>query len=163
MKKILIERDICKVLRERDNFLDSADVKVFTAASNDEMLQLHLKPPVLLAKAKLLLDINWKETYRVQLSAFVAGNKGDGAYFYRSLDITTTEILRETNQTFHHDDCVFCSFVLPDTTPVRTMGEAVRTIKQPSAAITDRCGIHFVDLAPEANKAIENYLDAKAL
>ncbi len=43
------------------------------------------------------------------------------------------------------------------------MGEAVRTIKQPSAAETNRCGIHFVDLAPEAKKAIENYVDAKAL
>ncbi len=61
---------------------------------------------MLLTKAKQLLDINWKETYLVQLSASVAGNNGDGAYFYRSRDITTTGILRETNQTFHHGDRV---------------------------------------------------------
>ena len=228
MKKILIERDIYKVLRERDSFLDRADVKVFTAASNDEMLHLHraesmdliisdlemrgisisteqlcaqirkdpdlrnvsiimvcacdrtemersmhfganavilkpIKPPLLLAKAKQLLDINWRETYRVQLSVSVAGNNGDAPYFYRSLDITTTGILMETNQTFHNGGRVFCSFVLSDTTSVRTIGEVVRTIKQQSAAETKRYGIHFVDLSPKAKKAIENYLDAKAL
>lgn len=226
MKKILIEREICKVLRERNSFLDRADVQVFTAASNDVMLRLHceermdliishlempgisteqlcsrirkdpelrsvaiimvcacdrsemersmhfganavvlkpIKPPLLLAKAGQLLDVPWREAYRVRLSVSVAGNDGDDAFFYRSLDITTTGILMETNQTFNLGDRVFCSFVLPDVTPVQTMGEVVRTIKQASGAEANRYGVRFVDLTPDKKKAIENYLEVKAL
>jgi DNA-binding response OmpR family regulator len=225
LKKILIERDIHKVLRRQVSFLDRSEMKVFTAASNDEVLQLHraelmdliilqldmpgmsteqlcslikkdlelrtvwiiivcacdsaemerslrfganavvlnpVKPPLLLAKARQLLNVPWRETYRVKLSVSVGGFGGDPSFFHRSLNITTTGILIETNQTFKHGDRVVCSFVLPDATGIQATGEVVRTIKQASGAAANRYGIHFVDLAPEKKEAIENYLESKA-
>lgn len=41
MKKILIAQDINKILQQKLSFLQRADVKVFTAASNDEALKIH--------------------------------------------------------------------------------------------------------------------------
>ena len=41
MKKILIAQDIYRTIQQGDNFLERADVMVFTAATNDETLEIH--------------------------------------------------------------------------------------------------------------------------
>jgi len=46
MKKILIAQDICRAIRRGDSFLERADVVVFTAATNDETLEIHRRERV---------------------------------------------------------------------------------------------------------------------
>ena len=41
MKKILIAREIQKMLGQKPSLLDRTDVKVFTAASSEEALRIH--------------------------------------------------------------------------------------------------------------------------
>ncbi len=225
MKKILLEREIGRVLRERDSFLDRADIQLFTAATNDEVLQLHrtermdliildremagiapeklcfsirkdpdlrsvliivvcacnrsemaralhygadavilkpLKPALLLAKARQLLDIRWRRAYRVPLSVSVEGQASNQAFSCRSLDIGPTGILMETAQTFPNDQEVVCSFTLPDATHIRVTGKIVRILDQAGGSPLNQYAVHFLDITDIQMKAIENYLDTAA-
>ncbi len=225
MKKILIEQEICKVLRERDSFLDRADIKVFTAATNDEVLQIHraerigliildaempgiateklcfsirkdhdlrnvliivvcacnrsemaralhfgadavilkpLKPPLLLAKAKQLLDIKWRQSYRVPLSVSIEGQASNQTFSCRSLDVGPTGILMETAGTFPNDQAVVCSFTLPDATHIRVTGKIVRILDQAAGSTLNQYAVHFLDIAADQQKAIEHYLETAA-
>ncbi len=225
MKKILLEQEISRVLRERDSFLDRSDMKVFTAASNDEVLQLHraermdliildlgmpgiateklcfsirkdpelrnvliivvcacnrsemaralhygadavllkpLKPPLLLAKAKQLLDIRWRQSYRVPLRVSVEGEAGNKAFSCRSLDIGPTGILMETTQTFTNDQAVVCSFTLPDATHVRVAGKIVRILDQAAGSPLNQYAVRFLDITADHQRAIEHYLETAA-
>ncbi len=165
-------KQLCSLIR-KDPVMSSVSIIMVCACNRIEMERsLHIganavllkpiKPPLLLAKAKQLLDINSRETFRVHLSVSVEGSGSDLAFFCRSLDITTTGILMETNHFLRLGDRVLCSFNLPDATRVQVMGKVVRTTKEAPDSEGSQYGIHFVDLAPDARKAIELYLDSAA-
>jgi DNA-binding response OmpR family regulator len=225
VKKILITKDISKILLEKPSFLNRDEFRLFAAATNDEALQIHrsehmdliitdldmagmsseqfcslirkdpelrqvsiilvcaydksayerssrfgadaiilrpIKPHFLLTKAKQLLSISMRETYRVPLNVAVEGQASDRAFSCRSLDISTVGILMETSQTFEPEQLVICSFTLPDTTLIKVTGKIVRTLDRPAGIAAHRYGIHFLDLKPEAHKAIETYLNSAA-
>jgi CheY-like chemotaxis protein len=223
MKKILIEQELNRILQKQNSFLHRNDMRVITAASNDEALEIHraeranliitqqnlpgmngdqfcsllrndgalrdvaiimvcpnnkrsseqsllsganavyrrpIKPTLVLAKAKKLLNISWRETYRVLLSVSVEGNACDHSFSCRTLDISTTGMLMETALTFRQGDVVVCSFFLPDadTTHIQATGVIVRTIQQAPGSEANRYGIHFLDLAPAAQRAVDAFL-----
>jgi DNA-binding response OmpR family regulator len=223
--KILIDLKISKVLLEKQSFLNRADIRLFTAASNDEALAVHrakhvdliitdiatpgisteqlfslirsdpvlmhvatimvcacdpvemsrsrrlgadaiilrpIKPSLLLAKAKQLLHLSWRETYRVLLELSVDGEVCGGTFSCRSLDISPQGLLAETTQTFDLGERVLCTFTLPDAAQVRVMGEVVHDLTTEPDAHVNRYGIHFLDLAPRHAKAIRNFLDSVA-
>lgn len=225
MKKILITKEISKILLEKTSFLNRSEFRLFTAKSNDEALKIHkadhmdliitdldmvgmrseefcslirknpdlrrvaiilvcaydkdafercsrfgadavilkpIKPPFLLAKAKQLLDVSMRESYRVPLNIMVEGQTSDRAFSCRSLDISPMGILMETSQTFQHEQQVICSFTLPDTTLIKVTGKIARTLEQPAEARSKRYGIHFLDLTDEAYQAIVAYLETTA-
>lgn len=128
----------------------------------DAVILKPIKPPFLLAKAKKLLNISMRETYRVPLNVVVEGQASDRAFSCRSLDISTVGILMETSQTFQHEQLVICSFTLPDTTHIRVTGKIVRTLDKLPGSRSNRYGIHFRDLTPEAYKAIVAFLESAA-
>jgi DNA-binding response OmpR family regulator len=225
MKKILIDPKISKVLLEKQSFLNRADIKLFTAASNDEALEVHraervdliitdlnssgisfgqfcsvvrsdpallhvaiimvcacnpaemsrsrrygadaiilrpIKPSLLLAKAKQLLHLSWRETYRVLLDLSVRGEVCDGTLSCRSLDISPQGLLVETTRIFALGERVLCTFMLPNAAQIRAMGEVVRDLTTEPDAHVNRYGIHFLDLAPRQAKAIQTFLDSVA-
>ncbi len=130
----------------------------------DAVILKPLKPPLLLAKAKQLLDIKWRQASRVLLSVSIEGHASDQAFSCRSLDIGTTGILMETMETFPNDQRVVCSFTLPDAaaTLIRTAGRIVRILDRSTGSSLNRYGIHFQELTADQKKAIENYLDSVA-
>ncbi len=225
MKKILIAQDISKVLQQKNSFLKRADIKVFTAASNDEALNIHreehvhliitqldmpgmasekfcslvredpelnavsiimictnnsaeielssrcranaviLRPinsALILAKAQQLLDIAWRETYRVLISLSVDGNSKETPFFCRSQNISISGMLIETDKTLPHGDRVICSFFLPDSIRIQATGEVVRIPQQASGATVKQYGIKFAHLTSEARQALEAFVERKA-
>jgi len=226
MKKILIAQEISAVLLQKNSFLNRTDVTVFTAASNDEALQIHraqnadliithldmpgmgierfssqisadlksrrilmimvcanntgaieqssrcgahavilrpINPPLLLAKAQQLLDIAWRETYRVLLSAIVEGKAGNDTFSCRSEDISPTGMLIETEKTLTPGSRVICSLMLPDGTKVQATGEVARTLQQASGTGANRYGVRFSTLPPETRRALDGFVDKKVL
>jgi two-component system chemotaxis response regulator CheY len=225
MKKIMVAQDINKILQQKNSFLQRADIKVFTAASNDEALKIHreervhliitqldmpgmaseqfcslvredpelravsvimictnnraeieqssrcranavilrpVNPALLLAKAQQLLDISWRETYRVLLSLTVDGNAKDTPFFCRSQNISTSGMLIETDKTLPHGDRVICSFFLPDSMRIQTAGEIVRIPQQATGSTVKQYGVKFSNLTPEARQALEAFVEKKA-
>jgi two-component system chemotaxis response regulator CheY len=225
MKKILIAKDINGILQQKNSFLQRVDIKVFTAASNDEALKIHrdervhliithldmpgmasekfcsllredpelrdvsiimictnnhaeielssrcranavmlrpINPALILAKAQQLLDIAWRETYRVLLTLSVDGKTKETPFFCRSQNISTSGMLIETDKTLPHGDRVICSFFLPDSIRIQAIGEIVRIPQQAIGATVKQYGVKFSNLTPEARQALEAFVDRKA-
>jgi hypothetical protein len=128
----------------------------------DAIILKPIKPSFLLAKAKQLLDIPWRETYRMLLEVVVDGKVDDGTASCRSLDIGPQGILMETTRFFTPGERVVCSFVLPDGTIVRAKGEVVRDLPTEPGSHANRYGVQFHDLVPDERRAIEAFLDSPA-
>jgi Tfp pilus assembly protein PilZ len=120
------------------------------------------KSDLLLAKAKQLLNVCWRETYRVLLSVSVGGNSSGQLFFCRSLDVSITGMLIETEQTFALGDRLVCNFFLPDATRIGVTGEIVRLVQETTGSKVNRYGVQFSALAPETKKAIEAFIASKA-
>jgi len=212
-------------LQQKNSFLQRADIKVFTAASNDEALKIHrrervhliitqldmpgmasekfcslvredpelravpiilictnnspeielssrcrantvilrpINPALILAKAQELLDITWRENYRVLISLSVDGNTKDMPFFCRSQNISTSGMLIETDKTIPQGDRVICSFFLPDSIRIQVTGEVVRIPHQTIGATISQYGVKFSNLTPEARQALEDFVEKKA-
>ena len=226
MKKIVIEQDINTILRKKNSFLDRADMRVFTATSTDEVLQIHrivridlaiisidmpgtdieqfcpllraadiapsavsiimvckntkralkqssqckadvvitqpFKPAQLLAQAKTLLNLSWRETYRVLLNVSIEGTAGESPFVCNSLDISLAGMLIETTQTFNLGARLSCSFYLPNMTRIHITGEIVRTIQPLPGVNANWYGVHFLNLPPEEAGILESFIDANA-
>ena len=142
---------------------DASQMARSIRAGADAVILKPIKPSFLLAKARQLLNISWRETYRVPLDVTVDG-KADGKTFScRSLDISPTGLLMESTQPFAPGERVSCLFVLPDDRPIRAAGEIMRILPMEPGSPANRYGVHFRDLTPAAGRAIEAFLDSPAL
>ena len=225
MKKIILDQDINMILRKKNTFLDRADMRVFTSASTDDVLQIHrtvradliiinfdmpgmgieqlcsliresaehspvsiiivcahtksalkqsshckaeavitrpFKPAQLLAQAKKLLNLSWRETYRVLLNVAIEGTISTNHFVCNSLDISLAGMLIETMQTFNQGDRLSCSFFLPNMTQIQVTGEIIRTIQPVPGVDANWYGVHFLNLSPDAAKILEAFIDTNA-
>jgi CheY-like chemotaxis protein len=121
-----------------------------------------IKPAQLLAQAKTLLNLSWRETYRVILNVSVKGKVTGNHFVCNTLDISLEGMLIETTQIFNMGDPLSCSFFLPDMTQIRITGEIVRTVQPAHGVEANWYGVRFLDLAPDAEMALEAFIDTNA-
>jgi CheY-like chemotaxis protein len=164
----------CSLIREDQALRDVAIIMVCANNQTARARSLRLgvqavyrrpvKPALVLAKARTLLNLSLRETYRVLLSVAVEGNASNQLFSCRTLDISATGMLMETALSFRQNDRLFCSFYLPDadTTHIMATGEVVRTIQYAPGADANRYGVHFLDLSAEAQNALQAFLAASA-
>jgi DNA-binding response OmpR family regulator len=225
MKKILVTDKVMTIIEKERNFLDREAVKLFTAATNDDILSVHrtervdliiadlhapgmtseelcsairtdnalskvsmiilcpdnaadtersaqckanvvltlpMDPAKLLEKMRQLLDISWRESYRVLVSVNVSGSSKDRSFFCRSGNLSTTGMLIETEKVFEKGDRLACSFFLPDSAQIKTNGEIVRVTRQIAGSKNSQYGVRFSTLTAEAKSAIEDFVDRKS-
>ncbi len=112
----------------------------------------------ILAAARKILNLSWRETYRVLLNVAVEGSAGDQSFSCHSLDISPTGMLLETAQTFRAADRVSCSFLLPDATRIEASGEVARVIPKLPGSDTNLYGIRFSSIASEGRSALESLI-----
>ncbi len=225
MKKILVAAVLKSDLEKEKSFFSRSDVKLFFAATNDEILAVHHEESVdliiahidlpglsseqlcssirsdrglrsvsllllcrdsaadreraarcnpnavmtypidtaqLLEKAKQLLEIPWRGSFRVLLSVTIEGTGKDRAFFCRSENISTSGLLIETEKVFAKGERLVCSFFLPDSIKRLTArGEVIRTLKKTYQTPLNRYGIRFSDLPPDVRTAIEIFVEKK--
>ncbi len=116
----------------------------------------------LLMKVQHLLDIPWRESYRVLLNVNIEGNSRDKAFFCRSENISTTGLLLETDKSLQEGDRLICSFFLPESRQITLTGEIVRAMKQSDKSNMNQYGVRFDKLLPDAKSAIEAFVVKKA-
>jgi len=120
------------------------------------------KPAQLLAQAKTLLNLSWRETYRVLLNVAIEGTISTNHFVCTSLDISLAGMLIETIQTFKQGDRLSCSFFLPNMTQIQLTGEIIRTIQPVPGVDANWYGVHFLNLPPDAAKILEAFIDTNA-
>ena len=225
MKKILVTDHVMTIIEKERNFLDREGVKLFTAATNDDILSilrtervdiliadlntpgmkieklcsairsdnvtsnvsiiilcpdnaadiersaqcqakavltLPMAPASILEKVRLLLEISWRESYRVLVSVSVSGSSKDRSFFCRSGNLSTTGMLIETEKVFEKGDRLACSFFLPDSAQIKTTGEIVRIVEQAAGSKTRQYGVRFSALPAEAESAIQVFVERKS-
>ena len=225
MKTILIADQLKGILETEKGFFSRKDIRLFTAATTDDVLSVHraeklsliiigidmpgmkceefgsairndrtlravslvllcpddpavqarasrcganavMTLPVtasqLLAQAQHLLNISWRESYRVLVSVSIEGSSKDKTFFGRSGNISTTGMLIETERALAQGDRVTCSFFIPRSRQVKASGEVVRVIQQVAGSKAHQYGVKFSPLAAEAAAAIEDFVDKKS-
>lgn len=130
--------------------------------SANAVLTLPVTASQLLDRAQRLLDISWRESYRVLVSVNIEGSSRDKTFFGRSENISATGMLVETDRVLVKGDRVSCSFFLPGATQLRATGEVVRVIPQAAGTKVHQYGIKFLPLTPEAVAAIEDFVEKKS-
>jgi hypothetical protein len=76
-----------------------------------------------------LLNLSWRETYRVLLNVAIEGIVSTNHFICTSLDISLAGMLIETTQTFNQGERLSCTFFLPNMTQIQLTGEIARTIQ----------------------------------
>ncbi len=141
---------------------NTADDERSAQCKANAVLTLPIDRAQLLEKVRQLLDISWRESYRVLVSVSVSGNSKDRSFFCRSANISTTGMLIETEKVFAKGDRLACSFFLPDSAQIKTNGEIVRVIQQDEGSKTCQYGVQFSTLPPDAKSAIEIFVERKS-
>ncbi len=141
---------------------NAADIEKSARCKANAVLTLPVDTAQLLEKVRQLLDISWRESYRVLVSVSVSGTSKDKSFFCRSENISITGMLVETEKVFEKGDQLSCSFFLPDSAQIKTTGEIVRVMKQVAGSKTCQYGIRFSALSAEAKSAIDVFIERKS-
>jgi CheY-like chemotaxis protein/Tfp pilus assembly protein PilZ len=141
---------------------NAADIERCAQCKANVVLTMPVDPAVLLEKVRQLLEISWRESYRVLVSVMIEGSNKDRPFFGRSGNISTTGILVESEKVLAIGDQLMCSFFLPGSSQIKTNGEIVRVMKQAQGSKACQYGVKFSQLAPEARTAIEEFVEKKS-
>ena len=141
---------------------NAADIERCAQCKANVVLTMPVDPAVLLEKVRQLLEISWRESYRVLVSVMIEGSNKDRPFFGRSGNISTTGILVESEKVLEKGDHLMCSFFLPGSAQIKANGEIVRVMKQAGGAKIYEYGVRFSELATEARSAIEEFVERKS-
>lgn len=141
---------------------NAADIERSAQCKANVVLTMPVDPAVLLEKVRQLLEISWRESYRVLVSVMIEGSNKDRPFFGRSGNISTTGILIESIKGLEKGDQLTCSFFLPGSAQIKTNGEIVRVMKQAGESKICQYGVRFSSLTAEARSAIEEFVERKS-
>ena len=141
---------------------NAVDIEKSAQCKANAVLTLPMDTTQLLEKVRQLLEISWRESYRVLVSVSVSGTSKDKSFFCRSGNISITGMLIETEKVFEKGDQLSCSFFLPDSVQIKTTGEIVRVITQVAGSKICQYGVKFSTLPAEAKSAIEVFVERKS-
>jgi CheY-like chemotaxis protein len=141
---------------------NAADIERCAQCQANVVLTMPVVPAVLLEKVRQLLEISWRESYRVLVSVIIEGSNKHMPFFGRSGNISTTGILIESEKVLEKGDHLMCSFFLPGSAQIKTNGEIVRVMNQVGGSKARQYGVRFSQLATEARSAIEEFVERKS-
>jgi CheY-like chemotaxis protein len=152
-------RNVSVILICPDN---ASDVERCVQCKANVVLTMPVDSGKLLEKIKELLEISWRESYRVLVSVIIEGSNKDRPFFGRSGNISTTGILIESEKVLEKGDQLLCSFFLPGSKQIKTNGVIVRVMKSEGVSKTSQYGVKFSQLPTEARSAIEEFVEKKS-
>lgn len=140
---------------------EAGAVRRASGCGANAVLKLPIDAAQLAKQARNLLEIAWRESYRVLLRVNVEGNQNDKSFFCSSENISASGMLIETDKPILPGSRIQCSFFLPDSVQIKTTGEVVRVMPKAAGARTGRYGIKFLQLTAEGRAAIESFVVKK--
>ncbi len=119
-------------------------------------------PLVLTTKARQLVDVPERETYRALLSASLKGRPQE-RFFCRSRNISAAGVLIETDKQLVEGARLSCSFLLPESREVvHVSAKVVRMIEQARPEDGHQYGLMFTDIPPRVKQMLAEYVQKKA-
>lgn len=115
-------------------------------------------PVVLMVKAQQLLEVAGRETLRVLLSANVDSLSDDESFFCRTMNISATGMLIETNKQLAEGARLTCSFYLPNAKKIQVAAKIVRAAVAAPGDEDRQYGLMFTDITPEAKQLLVDYI-----
>jgi CheY-like chemotaxis protein len=163
----------CSLIRE-DTFLRAASLIIVCANTPEAIEQAGrcranavlldpVHPVVLMVKAQQLLEIAGRETLRVLLSANVDSLSDDEAFFCRTVNVSASGMLIETNKHLTEGARLTCSFYLPNTKKVQVSAKVVRATAAVPGDEDHQFGLMFTDITSEAKKLLVDYVVKKSI
>jgi len=168
----IASEELYQSIRERDDLRsvsvlllcknEPADIERSAQCKANAVMTLPVNAAELLEKAQQLLEISWRESYRVLLSMKMEGNNKDHAFFCRSENISTSGILIETDKVLQKGDRVRCSFFLPGSKQIKASGEIVRVMPRAEGSQVRKYGVKFSPLSAGDIASIESFVETKS-
>jgi CheY-like chemotaxis protein len=158
----------CSLIRN-DNLLRAASLIVICANTPEAIEQAGrckanavliepLHPVVLMVKTQQLLEIAGRETLRVLLSATVDSFFEDAPFFCRTVNVSATGMLIETNKQLAEGARLTCSFYLPNAKKIQAPCKVIRAAQAAPGDEDHQYGLMFTDITHEAKQLLVDYI-----
>jgi DNA-binding response OmpR family regulator len=159
---------LCSAIRESEQLCrvsliimhsgSTSDISRIEACRANAFIEKSGDPAVLLAKTRQLMNIPMRETCRAPVGMRVECGSGIRPDLGYSENISVTGMLVDAERIFSRGQVIWCWFVLPDSTHVRTNAEIVRVAPRATEHDANQYGIGFIDLAAGFRTAIDAYV-----
>jgi response regulator RpfG family c-di-GMP phosphodiesterase len=170
MPGMLTENLLAEVRKDKD--MQKVSLIMFTAGragdksraqrcNANEIMTFPIDKTSLFEKTQRLLNIPWRESYRVLLSVSIEGKDREKGFFCKSENISATGMLLETDRSLAEGDRLTCAFFLPDSKQITATGNIVRRIGRADQSGSRKYGVKFEQISPDARHAIESFVKKK--
>lgn len=115
-------------------------------------------PLVLMTKARQLVTVPPRGSYRALLNVRIEGRPREEGFFCRSQNISAAGVLIETDQQLHEGMRLECSFLLPGSTQVAHIpAKVIRVVEQADAESSRQYGLMFTDMTSDVRQVLVDY------
>jgi DNA-binding response OmpR family regulator len=151
-------KELCRVSLIILHSAGTEDVHKISACRANAFIEKTADPAIVIEKARELLSIPMRETYRAPIGIMVNCENMQNPFLGYSENISVTGMLLDSEKTFAKGEIISCSFVLSDSTHVRTEAEIVRISSKASEHDTNQYGVRFLNLDQAFKAAIDDYV-----
>lgn len=155
------DKELCRVSLIITHSGNAADLRRISSCRANAFVEKSACPDALIERARQLLSVPVREAYRSPIGIVVNCDIKQDASIGYAENISTTGMLIDTEKRFLVGEILLCSFVLPDSTHVRTEAEVVRVSARATEHDCNQYGIRFRDLAENFRDAIYDYVRKK--
>jgi CheY-like chemotaxis protein len=140
---------------------DSESEKRILQAKANAVISKPVNAEMLIDKARHLLNIAKRTSFRVPIAVKVEGRHMDKPFLGHSEDLSASGMMFYSDKTIGKGERIVCAFMLDDVTRIATDAEVVRVERRQVGYDTKQYGIRFVDADKEFISAIEAFIEKK--
>lgn len=154
-------RELCRVSLIILHSGESSHIQRLTSCRANAFIERSADPALIIETARQLISVPVRESYRTAIGITVNCGSGRETTVGFAENISVTGMLFDSEAIFSKGEILFCWFVLPDSTHIRTSAEVVRISDKVTEHDSNRYGIRFIDLDPAYRAAIDEYVRKK--
>lgn len=159
--------EFCSLVRENQDLRavslimtcpDHADsIRASSRCNANAVLLEPVYPDLLVAKAQQLLSVAERERLRVLLNAQVESRTDSDSFLCRTLNVSVSGMLIETDRPLSAGTSLFCRFSLPNAKKIQAACRVVRSVEL-TPGEEYQYGLVFTDISDSARQTVDGYV-----
>lgn len=159
--------EFCSLVRENQDLRavslivtcpDHADsIRASSRCRANAVLLEPVYPDLLVAKAQQLLSVAERERLRVLLNAQVESRTDNDSFLCRTLNVSVSGMLIESNRSLAVDMSLFCQFSLPNAKKIQAACRVVRSVEL-TPGEEYQYGLVFTEISDSARQTVDEYV-----